>query len=174
MVGDGDIDLSRATKIAVDAVQSDERLDVFKVLLSHRQQRGQFTRPAGQTVSEAVREARSDESAIATGAAVTNAGALDQHDVSIGVDVVGEERGPQSGEPAANHDEVRTDVSLEARLEFRTLGSVEPEHRPLGVRNGVKGFRCGFGCEFHGISRVRRVRGSQPIVATSHQSLRHY
>ena len=152
MVGDGDIDLSRATKIAVDAVQSDERLDVFEVLLSHGQQRGQFSRPAGQTVSEAVRQARSDEASIATGAAVADAGALDQHDVSIGVDVVGEERGPQSGEPAANHDEVGTDVSFEARLGFGTLGSVEPEHRPLGVRNGFKGLRCGLGCELHGIS----------------------
>ena len=104
------IDLACSTEIAVDAVEFDEGFDVLQVSLPELQQGGQFAWPASQSVAETVGDARSNETSVAPGAAVADAGAFDEDDVSVGVDVMGQQRGPQASEASAHDHQVGIDV----------------------------------------------------------------
>src|SRR6056297_1094366 len=89
MVGYRNVDLTGATKIAVDAVEFDEGLDVLEVALAELKQGWQFVGPAAQSVAETVGQARGNETAVAPCASITDAGAFDEHDVAVRVHVMG-------------------------------------------------------------------------------------
>jgi len=90
MVGNRNIDLAGATEIAVDAVEFDEGLDVLEVALAELEQGRQLFGPAAEAIPETVGQARGDEAAVAPRASIADAGAFDEHDVPVGVHVVGE------------------------------------------------------------------------------------
>jgi hypothetical protein len=79
-----------------------------------------------------VSETRGNKPSVATSCTIRNSGALDENDVTIGVDIVRQQRGPQTGETATDNHEIGIYVLGQQRLSVGTLWVVEPKDRALG------------------------------------------
>ena len=127
MFGDGVFEFAAVTPVAVDVVGVHERTDRIEIGIAEADDLGDLLRVTRGTVGEAVRERCVDEAAVAPGACVRDAAGVDEEYVAFGIALLREQRGPQSGESAADDEQVGAGVVCEARQRCRCVGVVEPE-----------------------------------------------
>ena len=141
---DGDVELPRPDEVAVDGELADRQLDRVEVLMAQAEQIGHLVRPALHAVAEAMGQGRRDESAVAPGRALGDAAALDEQDDAPRIRLLGEQRGPQSGESAADDDKVGPLSADEFGRGRRAFGSIQPVDRAFSAREGAER-RWGWG-----------------------------
>jgi hypothetical protein len=118
------VQLAGAQQVDVHPPAGDLRLDRLEVGPTLADEFGELVGPARQAVAEAVREGGRHEPAVAPGRTLGDAVALQQQHVAPGILGPGQQRGPQPGEPPADHDQVGGRVPHERG---RGLGPVGPE-----------------------------------------------
>ena len=162
---------ARPDEVAVDRVLLDRALDAVEVLAAHRRHEVHLPWPAGESVAEAVRQARLAEATVAPAGGVPARRGLQQQDVAFGVPLLGEQGGPEPEVPTAHDDQVGGVRSRKSREDCRTIGALQPVDgvRRLGQRRlgsgrhlrqddvgDLRGCRPGPGREPAGTSPCRR------------------
>ena len=138
----GDVQLARALEVAVDAELGDGRLDGVEVLGAEALQDGDLLGEPLGAVGQAVGEARRAEPAVATRCRPPAAVALQQHHVTTGVVLFGQECRPQPGVAAPHHHQVGPPGADQGRGRLGCVGVVQPERQGTGVgerRDAVHG-----------------------------------
>ena len=134
---EGQREFTGALELAVQAEPLHGRLDGVKVLQAEL---GESSILGGQVVVAVlltVGEAGGAESAVASRRRPADLGALEEHDAAGRGVFNGLQRGPQSGEPAADDDEVGVLMAAQRRLWSRPVGGVQPERGGRGVLQGA-------------------------------------
>ncbi len=155
---------------AVDVVALDRLGNLLEVGQPQLLELVQLLGPALQSVGESVRQAGVGEAAVASAGLLAAHPRLDQDDVSTGVALLGDQRGPEPGVAAADDTEVGRDRLGQPRQGRGPVGVVEPGHQGLGsgerfggpahVRTGARAcdrgpWRQRPGAEPPGTSRCR-------------------
>ena len=128
-----DRQLAGPLELGVDPVARERRLDRVEVVPPELHQLGELGLEARVTVAEAVGERGLAEAAVATGGGPADLVALEEHDVEVGVGLLGLQRGPQPGVAATDHGEVRGGRADEGRCGVGPAGGGRPERHRLGV-----------------------------------------
>ncbi len=126
-----------AREPAVDAVAPDRLLDPVEVAQAESVQRVVLVGPAGATVGLPMGDAGLAETTVAAGRVLGDAVALDEHDPQSGGALDGAQRGPQTGEPATDDEEVGLDVTGQRRPRLGTVRGVEPHRHEDRARQRI-------------------------------------
>lgn len=163
----GDVDLAGALEGAVDVIAGDGLPDGVEVADAELFEGGQFVRPAGQAVAEAVGEGGGAEAAVAPGGRPADLGAFDEDDVALGVALLGDQCGPQPRVAAADDEQIAGLVADEGGPGGRAVLVGQPEGGGFGVRERMRGGR-GHGSSCHGsqllLLLLRRAPASWPMT----------
>src|ERR1700721_1904258 len=106
----GDAELAGHLEVAVDVVLRDRLADLAQVLLAELLKQRHLAGEPLEAVADAVREAGRAEAAVAAGRRPAAAARLEQHHVAGRVALLGQQRRPQAGEPAADDRQLGPDV----------------------------------------------------------------
>jgi hypothetical protein len=129
----GDGEVPGAREAAVDAVPVHRLLDRVEVGPPQPLQRGNLAGEPGGAVVQTVGQAGRAEAAVAAGGGRSGGMRLQQHDVAVGVAPLGQQRGPQAGEAAADDGEVGRAAGAQWLGGCRCVGLVEPVRARGGV-----------------------------------------
>jgi len=135
-IGHRDLDHPGPAQITLDRLLLDRLADRREVSQAELLQQRNFVGKAGEAVAQPVDQGRGHEAPIAPAGPDRQALPFDQDDISAGVTFLGADRGPESGQPAADHDQVGFGFALERWTKVRPVAG-EPERRGLGVGIGA-------------------------------------
>ena len=134
--------LAGALEVTVDPVPGHGGRDLVQVLPAEPVQDGHLRPEPLQPVGQPVGEAGRAEPAVAAGRGPAGRPALQQHHVGGRVPLLGQQRGPQPGEPRADHGQVGGGVLSQRRGGLRGVRAVQPEAGRPGVpERGLAGWR---------------------------------
>ena len=130
-------ELARLLEAGVDPVAGDRLLDRCEVLAPETLELRHLLGPARHPVLDPVGQRRVREAAVPPAGAEGDALALQQHDLAPRALLAREQRGPESRQPAADHEQVRLDVALQRRPGSGAPGR-QPERPRLGLGEGAQ------------------------------------
>ena len=134
---------------AVDAVARDGVAKAFPVVVTQALQRVDLLGPAREPVVETVRDRGLDETAVTARRRPADATTLDEDDVAQRIGLLGQQRCPETGEAATDHEQVGVAAPGKGLQRLGAARVVEPEghRRRIGDRGVGRGTRGA--CEGH-------------------------
>ena len=122
---------------AVDPVAGDGVGDLVQVRHAEPVQLRDLGREPGPAVAQPVGQGRRAEAAVTAGRGPPDSPAFQQHHVGRRVALLGQQGGPQPGEPAADHGQPGRGGPAQRRLRRRSARLVQPVgHRPRARQGG--------------------------------------
>jgi hypothetical protein len=110
----------------VDAMALEVGLELGEVLPAGGLQRLQLSREARGAVRQPMGQRGVDKAAVAPARAPARGLGLEDHDLALGLLALGQQRGPEAGETAADDRQVSVGSAVEGRSVGRTR-AIEPE-----------------------------------------------